>query len=64
MLPYEGGSLTALQQDAMHWPNSLKQCAAICNSLNRISKLQVVGDHADFTAFKACEARFLVLHIL
>lgn len=60
MIPCQDGQFTTLQQAASRWPNSLKQCAAVCNSLNRISAQQVVGDHADFTAFKACEARFLV----
>lgn len=60
MLPSEEGKFTTLQRDALHWPNRLKQCAAICNSLNCIGKQQVVGDQADFTAFRACEARFLV----
>lgn len=60
MLPLVDGKLGALQRSAVRWPNSLKQCAAICNSLNLVSKCRVVGDVADYTAFKACEARFLV----
>ena len=62
VLPILDGKLGALQRSAVQWPNSLKQCAAICNSLNMISKWQVAGDEADIAAFKACEASFLVRH--
>ena len=60
MLPVSEGSFQALQQDAVHWPNSLKQSAAVCNSLNFVNKTQLVGDAADFKAFRLCEARFSV----
>lgn len=60
MLPVAHGKFTTLQPSPMNWPNSLKQCAAICNSLNLVNQQRVVGDTADYTAFKACEARFLV----
>lgn len=60
MLPVEGGQFTGLQQSATHWPDSLKQAAALCNSLTPVGKNQVVGDLADKQAFKAVEARFLV----
>ena len=56
----KAGAFGTLQQDPVHWSNSLKQCAAVCNSLNLINRQQIVGDLAAFTAFKACEARFLV----
>lgn len=59
-MPVKGGQFEALQQHAAQWSNSVKQCAAVCNSLNLITKKRVVGDVADYTAFKACEARFLV----
>ena len=62
MLPVVEGKFLALQRSAVQWPNSLKQSAAICNSLNLINRRDVVGDVADYTAFKACEARFLVSH--
>ena len=60
MLPVINGELTELQRSAVWWPESLKQCAAVCNSLNLVHKYAVVGDAADFAAFKACEATFLV----
>ena len=60
MLVVEGGQFTGLQQSATHWPDSLKQAAALCNSLTPVGKNQVVGDLADKQAFKAVEARFLV----
>ena len=63
MLPVVKSNFEALQQDAVHWPNSLKQCAAVCNSLNYVNKSQLVGDGADFEAFKSCEARFSVSHL-
>ena len=59
-VPVTAGAFEALQQDPVQWSNSLKQCAAVCNSLNLVNRQEVVGDLADFTAFKACEARFLV----
>ena len=62
MLPVIDGKFAALQSSAVHWPNSLRQCAAVCNSLNLVSKQKVVGDAADFAAFQACEAMFLVGH--
>ena len=60
VLPVVQGKLGELQQDAVQWPNSLKQCVAVCNSLNYVNKRKLVGDVADYEAFKACEARFLV----
>ena len=60
MIPVSQGSFQALQQDAVQWPNSLKQSAAVCNSLNFVNKSQLVGDVADFAAFRLCEARFSV----
>ena len=60
MVPCHNREFEGLQQSAVYWPNSLKQCVAICNSLKRISKHHVIGDQADYTAFKACEACFLV----
>ena len=60
MLPISQGKFAGLQRSAVKWPNSVKQCAAICNSLNLANKEKVVGDEADLAAFKACEARFLV----
>lgn len=60
MLPLVDGKFAALQQSAVQWPNSVKQSAAICNSLNLVNKLKMVGDVADYEAFSACEARFLV----
>ena len=63
ILPVVRGKLGDLQQDAMQWPNSLKQCTAVCNSLNYVNKHKLVGDVADYAAFTACEARFLVRKI-
>ena len=60
MLPVSQGTFQTLQQDAVHWPYSLKQCAAVCNSLNFVNKTRLVGDVADYDAFKSCEARFSV----
>ena len=60
MIPVVDDKFGALRRSAVQWPNSLKQCAAICNSLNLVNKRGVVGDVADYAAFKACEARFLV----
>ena len=59
-VPVDAGAFEDLQQDPVHWSNSLKQCAAVCNSLNLVNRQEVVGDLADYTAFKACEACFLV----
>lgn len=60
MVPVEGGHFTGLQQSATHWPDNLKQAAALCTSLTLVSKNQVAGDLADKQAFKAVEAQFLV----
>lgn len=60
MLPVVDGEFAALRRSAVQWPNSLKQCAAVCNSLSLINKRDVVGDVVDFAAFTACEACFLV----
>ena len=60
MLPVADGEFAELQRSAVWWPTSLKLCAAVCNSLNLVNKFAVVGDAADFAAFKACEATFLV----
>lgn len=60
MLPVEHGRFAPLQQMAMRWPPRLKLAVAVCNSLTRISKNQVVGDIADKQAFNAVEARFVV----
>ena len=60
VVPVLAGRFGALQRSAVQWPNSLKQCAAVCNSLNMTGRWQVAGDAADFAAFKACEASFLV----
>ena len=60
MVPLRNGVFMELQRSAVHWPNSLKQCAVVCNSLNLVNKHQAVGDQADLTAFKACEAHFVV----
>ena len=54
------GRLEALQESAVHWPSRLKACVAVCNSLNLVNRHEVMGDLADYTAFQACEARFLV----
>lgn len=69
ILPVVRGKLRDLERDAMQWPNSLKQCVAVCNSLNYVSKRKLVGDVADYEAFTACEARYVVrqtpqLHVL
>ena len=60
MLPILDGKFGALQRSAVQSPNSLRQIAAICNSLNPVNRSQVVGDVADFAAFQACEACYLV----
>lgn len=60
ILPVVDGKFEALRRSSVQWPNSLKQCAAVCNSLNLVNKRDVVGDAADFAAFRASEARFLV----
>lgn len=62
MLPVAHGEFQfqEVQQSAVQWPASLKQCAALCNSLSLVSKGVLVGDAADLAAFKACEATFLV----
>ena len=62
MLPVADGKFQSqeVQQSAVRWPASLKQCAALCNSLSLVSKGVLVGDAADLAAFKACEATFLV----
>lgn len=60
MVPVKAGKLETLQQGALCWPSSLKQCIAVCNSLNLVNRHDLVGDLADYTAFKACEARFVV----
>ena len=49
-----------LQQTAVAWNNSLKQAAAVCNSLTVINKHTVVGADMERSLFKAVEARFLV----
>ena len=64
VVPILQGSFGELQRSAVQWPNSLKQCAAICNSLNLIGRRQLIGDAADLAAVKACEARFLVRHAI
>ena len=60
MLPVAHGEFQEVQQGAVHWPASLKQCAALCNSLSLVKKGVLVGDAADLAAFSACEATFLV----
>lgn len=60
MLPVVDGEFTDLQQDAVRWPTRLKQCAAVCNSLNLVRKGALIGDTADYAAFKTCEATFQV----
>ncbi len=60
MVPVENGHFTGLHQSATHWPDALKQAAALCTSLTLVSNNQVAGDLADKQAFKAVEARFLV----
>ena len=37
-VPTKDGAFEDLQQDPVHWSNSLKQCAAMCNSLNLINR--------------------------
>lgn len=63
MLPVERGRFTGLQQSAVHWPDALREAAAVCNSLILITKHQVVGTVADKQAFTAVEAHFLVSHM-
>lgn len=60
MLPVVSGRLRHLQRASIQWPNSLKQCAAVCNSLSLASKGSLVGDPADYSAFVATEATFVV----
>ena len=60
MLPVVDGEFAELQKDALKWPARLKQCAAVCNSLNLVKKGALSGDTADYEAFKTCEATFLV----
>ena len=60
MLPVANSKFRKVQQSAVKWPASLKQCAALCNSLTLVNKGVLVGDAADLAAFKACEATFLV----
>ena len=62
MLPIADGKIAELERSAVGWPNNLKKCAAVCNSLNVVNKVTLVGDAADFAAFKACEATFVVSH--
>ena len=61
MVPVVGGCFTGLQQSSTHWPDNLKQAAALCTSLTLVSKNQLAGDLADKQAFKAVEAQFLVI---
>ena len=64
MLPaLRGTTFADLQHNATRWPTGLRQCVAVCNSLNRVNKYQLVGDAADFKAFNKCEAHFVVRHI-
>ena len=60
MLPVERAKFTGLQQSAVHWPEDLKQAAALCTSLTLVNRRAVVGDLADKQAFRAVEARFVV----
>lgn len=67
MLPLAEGELLSLQQDAVRWPNELRQAAAVCNALTLISKSQIAGELGERQAFDRVEARFLVcahLHVL
>ena len=60
MLPVAAGQFLSLQQDAVRWPNSLRQAAAVCNALTLINRSQVVGELGERRAFVKAEARFLV----
>ena len=62
MVPVAAGQFLSLQTDAVRWPNSLRQAAALCNSLTLVSKSQVVGELGERHAFKNVEARFLASH--
>ena len=64
MIPVEGGMLSSCQRTAVRWPVRLKQAAALCHSLNLVTKHQVAGDLADQQAFQAVEAQFLVMSAL
>ena len=64
MVPINGSTFGELQRDASQWSNGLKQSVAVCNSLNLVNRHQVMGDQADYTAFKACEALFVVKHFV
>ena len=52
-----------LQRSATSWPNGLRQCIAVCNSLNLVNKHRLAGENADYEAFRSCEARFMVRDI-
>ena len=60
MVPVAGGQFGKLQHDSNQWSNSLKQCASVCNSLTLVNRMSLVGDAADYSAFKLCEATFVV----
>ena len=47
MLQVADGKFGALQQSSVRSPNSLRQCAAVCNSLSMIHSKDIIGDVAD-----------------
>ena len=60
ILPVRNTCFEPLQQSAVHWSNTLKQAAAVCNSLTMVNKRTVAGFDVERELFKAVEARFLV----
>lgn len=60
ILPVKSNRFEPLQQTAVHWSNTLKQAAAVCNSLTLVNKHTVAGFDVERSLFKAVEARFLV----
>lgn len=60
MLPVKKSCFQPLQQTAVSWSNTLKQAAAVCNSLIMVNKRTVAGVDVERSLYKAVEARFVV----
>ena len=60
VLPVSNSCFEPLQQTAVSWSNTMKQAAAVCNSLSMVNKLRVVGADVERSLFKAVEGRFRV----
>lgn len=60
VVPVNQSQFGTLQQTAVHWSSTLKQAAAVCNSLTMVNKHTVAGVDVERSLFKAVEARFKV----